>query len=139
MDQRDCIVLIKELPQKRRQRGIKLYLLIANNILNNPNERKYRFLHYDKICKKFNKMEIFIELMIHSGFKKLIKPKAVLVFNLKCIQLLKDSMRALESIRQAKVDDLLIQHKTESNDKFYRKRLIEISNNRTQVMFVSSD
>ena len=133
MDQEDCIISIKELPQSQRQRGIKLYLLIGNNIINNPNERKYKFLHYDKICKKFNKMEIFINLMLHSGFKRFDKSKTVLVFNSQYIQLLKESMKAVEKLKEFDQETCSDEYEIKSSNILRRRRSILISNDVTQV------
>ena len=98
MDQQDCIILIKDLPPKLRTKCIKIYIMIATNIIENPNERKYKFLHHDKIWRKFNKTQVFIDLMLHSGFKKLNKPKSILIFNTKYLHLLKQSIQSLENI-----------------------------------------
>ena len=130
MDQQDCIVLIKDLPPKLRKRCIKLYKMIAANIIDHPNERKYKFLHYDKIWKKFNETQAFIDLMIYSGFKRVNKSKSILVFNIKYLHLLQQSITALQSI-----DNMHESNKNIiNNDKFERNRLRS-----NQIIIVNHD
>lgn len=99
-DYKDAITLIHELGHKQRDKGIRLFLVISNNIIDHPSERKWRYLHYDKIHKKFGKCDEFIQLMLHSGFKLITKPQKILVFNNKKVNLLKLVIKSLTSYGQ---------------------------------------
>ena len=98
MDYKDHIHLIYDLEEKKRKCGIKLFQSIASNIINNPNNRKYKFLHYDKVYKKFKKIDLFIELLLESGFKKIDNPKPILVFQIKQLSALKQSLQFLQKM-----------------------------------------
>lgn len=89
-DYKDAITLIYELEHKKRNKGIKLFIIIANNILKNPTERKYKWIHHKTIYKKFgNSSDEFMFLILESGFQLINKPKKILVFNDKNTALLK--------------------------------------------------
>ena len=115
MDQKDCVLLIQELPDKDRKRGSKLYEFIVQNIVNHPNEKKWSYLYYDKIYQKFNKQQIWIELLLHSGFKKLNKSPPILKFNADNIESLKQSLCLLQKA-QISDDSKDIEQEVESKE-----------------------
>ena len=131
MDQSDCITLIYELPQKKRDKGIKLFVYISSNIINNPNEPKWRFLYYDKIYIKFMKCDEFIQLLLFSGFKLITKPKKILKFNNKYIGLLQKALKSLKEYKQAQRINAISNN---NNNDISLMRGTDRNRNRNQMM-----
>jgi len=117
-DYQDCITLIYELSQKQRDKGIRLFGIISNNIIEHPMERKWRYLHHDKIHNKFGKCDEFIQLMLHSGFKLITKPQKILIFNNKKIELLKLVTKSLTNYNQDEIVNINTVSKRRLNDRF---------------------
>ena len=100
-DYKDAITLISDLQPKQRNKGIKLFTIIANNIINNRTERKWKYLHHEKIYKKFGSCsDEFMFLILQSGFKIIKKPKKTLIFNDKNIALLRHITKELTNYQQ---------------------------------------
>ena len=59
-----------EIPEEDRNKGIKLLSKIYNNILNNPNDPKFRDLNFSKIRKKLDKCRPAFYLLFTAGFSQ---------------------------------------------------------------------
>ena len=109
-DYKDAITLINELEHKKRDRGIKLFMIITNNILKNPTKRKYKWLHHEKIYKKFgNSSDEFMFLILESGFELITKSTKILVFNNKNTALLKHIANILTNYQQLNQNSIINQ------------------------------
>eukprot|EP01084_Bolivina_argentea_P101864 182562_1 len=70
MNMDKIIAALSTLPVPERQQGLKLISKIIENILDQPNQPKYRSLDIMQLSKKFKNTEIWFDVLLHAGFCK---------------------------------------------------------------------
>eukprot|EP01084_Bolivina_argentea_P167164 290179_1 len=63
-----CISKICELTVQQRAKEIRLITKIFSNLINNRNEERYKNLNFEKISKKLQSSNLFIDLLLIGGF-----------------------------------------------------------------------
>eukprot|EP01084_Bolivina_argentea_P306065 528806_1 len=72
MQLEDAFSFFTQLNDIEREKSRNLLIKICKNILNEPNNEKYRDLNFMKMSKKFAKCTICMELLLSVGFEKSI-------------------------------------------------------------------
>eukprot|EP01084_Bolivina_argentea_P210057 357670_1 len=70
MAESKCIELLSQLNDSDTTKAIQLLLKICSNILNHPTHYKYQDLNSLKVSNRFQQPNIFIDILIATGFQK---------------------------------------------------------------------